>query len=249
MASPLSVANSLYVLYREASRSPWIVAALRDADAIEADSAPTPDTGDPVMVLGGFLSHPFYYAPLARVLRAAGFAVHFDAAVNARPFKPHMAELRARIERIAERSGRPLRIVGHSLGGIQALALLLDAPESIAQVVAVASPVVGGTPWRPLQRLVERILRVRAREMEGLHRGLTPYAGRVTTISSPHDMIAPPDTCGIDGAANMVLDEVPHPERALASHVGVVFMQTAMRAVVEALGGAEPNRTFLHRSC
>ena len=240
MAPPLSVANSLYVLYREASRSPWIVSALREPDTNEGESASTCDGGDPVMVLGGFLSHPFYYTPLARVLRDAGFAVHFDRAVNARPFKPHMTELRARIETLVDRGGRPLRLVGHSLGGIQALALLLDAPEYIAQVVAVASPVVGGTPWRPLQRLAERILRVRAREMRGLQRGLAAYAARVTTISSPNDMIAPPETCGIEGAVNVVLDEVPHPERALASHGGVVFMRTAMRAVVQALAGPAP---------
>jgi alpha-beta hydrolase superfamily lysophospholipase len=241
MPAPLSIANSLYVLCREASRSPWIVSALREPDASERELAASSDDGDPVMVLGGFLSHPFYYAPLARVLRRAGFCVHFDRALNARPFKPHMAELRAHIQTIVDRGGRPLRLVGHSLGGIQALALLLDAPEYVAQVVAVASPVVGGTPWQALQRLAERILRVRAREMQALHRGLAPYAARVTTISSPNDMIAPPNTCGIEGAVNVVLDEVPHPERALASHVGVVFMRTATRAIVRALAGMSPN--------
>jgi pimeloyl-ACP methyl ester carboxylesterase len=231
----------LYVVYREASRSPWIVSALRERRRNEPEPASSFEHGDPVMVLGGFLSHPFYYAPLARVLRGAGYAVHFDGAVNARPFKLHMAELRARVQTIVDHSGVPLRIVGHSLGGIQALALLLAAPEYIAQVVAVASPVVGGTPWRPLQRLVERVLRVRAREMQLLQRSLAPYASRVTTIASPNDMIAPPETCGVEGAANVVLDEVPHLERAFASHGGVVFMRTAMRAVVQALAGAAPS--------
>ena len=241
MAPPLSLANSLYVVYREASRSPWIVSALRERGGNEPEPPSTCEDGDPVMILGGFLSHPFYYAPLARVLRGAGHAVHFDGAVNARPFKPHIAELRARVQTIVDQSGVPLRIVGHSLGGIQALALLIAAPECISQVVAVASPVVGGTPWRPLQRLAERVLRVRAHEMQLLQRSLATYASRVTTISSRYDMIAPPETCGVEGAADVVLDEVPHPERAFASHGGVVFMRTAMRAVVHALAGAAPS--------
>lgn len=237
MRSSLSLPESLRLLCREASRSPWIcLSALRRAteEPLEGDAA---TGGQPVLVLGGFLSPPFYYAPLGRSLTRHGYRVHFDDVVNVQPLRRHIARLTARAEAIADASGSALRIVGHSLGGIQAMVLMLERPALVAQVVAVASPVAGGTPWQPLQRLVERVLGVRARETRVLERRIAAYASRITTISLPRDrdLVAPPETCSVEGATNVVLTTLPRSDRALASHGGVVFMRAAVRAIVAAL--------------
>jgi pimeloyl-ACP methyl ester carboxylesterase len=129
----------------------------------------------------------------------------------------------------------PVRVVGHSLGGLQALALLQERPDSVSQVVAVASPVIGGTPWQPLQRLAEHVLRVHPEEADALRARLDGLCDRITTISVPGDLIAPPARCALPGAHNVVLNTLPGSDRSLASHTGMIFMRSVMRVVVAML--------------
>jgi pimeloyl-ACP methyl ester carboxylesterase len=233
MAATQALTNALQVIYREASRSPWIcLNAWRETS--KARSAATGDDRAPVLVLGGFLSHPYYYAPFGRVLEEHGYDVLYDEVFNAQPFKPHIAALGTRVRRLADDAG-PIRVVGHSLGGLQAAALLLECPDAVRQVIAVASPIMGGTPWRPLQRLAERVLDVHGAETETLRTQLAPYAARLTTISSPQDLVAPPSVCTIAGANNVVLSTVPRRDQTLASHIGVIFMQTVVRVILATL--------------
>lgn len=234
MAATQGLTDALQVIYREASRSPWIcLNAFKDRDATGTTLA-AGDAGN-VLILGGFLSHPYYYAPFGRILGQQGYQIHYDEVFNAQPFKPHVSALAARVSALAATTGVPVRVVGHSLGGLQAAALLMECPDAVAQVITVASPIVGGTPWRPLQRLAERVLGVHGDETEMLRAGISPYADRVTTISSPQDLVAPPSACTIAGATNVVLSTVPSRDETLASHIGVIFMKTVARIVLAAL--------------
>jgi pimeloyl-ACP methyl ester carboxylesterase len=196
---------------------------------------PPVDGAPPVLVLGGFLSHPYYYAPFGKLLANQGYVVHYDEVFNAQPFRSHVTSLSDRARALADETGSPIRVVGHSLGGLQAAALLLECPEAVGQVTMVASPIVGGTPWRPLQRLAERVLEVQASDTDLLRVSLEPYARRVTTISSPQDLVAPPSVCTVEGATNVILSTVPRRDEGLASHIGVIFMQTVVRIVLAAL--------------
>jgi triacylglycerol lipase len=242
MAARDTLIRLLTPLYREAVHSPWTgLSALRAHTGVssayalgeEDDVAASDDS--PVLVIGGFMSHPYYYAPFARMLRRAGYSVHIDDLFNCRRFIPYVERLCKRVDEIAAATGRPVRIVGHSLGGLQAFAVLAQCPDAIGQVVAVASPILGGTPWRPLQQLAERVLGVRARDSRVLYEQIEPYANRVTTISSPRDLIAPPRVCAIAGAGNVVLSTITSADRALASHTGVIFMPTAVRVILRSL--------------
>jgi pimeloyl-ACP methyl ester carboxylesterase len=242
MAAARTLTDALQVIYREATRSPWIcLNAFKDSDA--KTGAAANGNAAPVLVLGGFLSHPYYYAPFGRILGQQGYAVHYDEVFNAQPFKPHVAALATRVNRMADAAGQPVRVVGHSLGGLQAAALLIECPDAVAGIVTVASPIVGGTPWRPLQRLAERVLGVHGGETATLRVGVAPYADRVTTISSPQDLVAPPAVCTIAGATNVVLSTVPRRDETLASHIGVIFMATVARIVLAALARPKPDPT------
>ncbi len=235
MLATQALTSALQVIYREATRSPWIcLNAFREANAA-ADRPTAENDASPVLILGGFLSHPYYYAPFGRVLGQQGYAVHYDDVFNAQPFKPHIIALGERVARLADQAGAPVRIVGHSLGGLQAAALLIDRPQVVSQVITVASPIIGGTPWRPLQRLAERVLDVRASETDILRDGLQPHATRITTISSPQDLVAPPGVCTVEGATNVVLSTVPRRDASLESHIGVIFMETVVRIVLAGL--------------
>jgi pimeloyl-ACP methyl ester carboxylesterase len=244
---PRSIRDSLRVICHEAARSPWICLRALHAQGDAELSAEAPGAGATVLVLGGFLSHPLYYAPLGRILGRRGHDVYFDDAFNAQPLGPHVAKLAERVDAIVDRAGAPLRIVGHSLGGIQAMAVLADRPWAVAQVIAVASPVAGGARWQPLQRFAERVLRVRTRDARALLQRLAPLVERITTISSPQDPIAPPAACTVAGATNVVLSTLPRPDRTLASHGGVIFMRTAVRIILSAL--AEPAAAALPARC
>ncbi len=240
MAATQALTDALQVIYREATRSPWIcLNAFQESNATGSATA-AGDAGN-VLILGGFLSHPYYYAPFGRILGQQGYLIHYDEVFNAQPFKPHVSALAARVSAIVTMTGAPVRVVGHSLGGLQAAALLMECPDAVAQVITVASPIVGGTPWRPLQRLAERVLGVHGDETNMLRTGIAPYADRVTTISSPQDLVAPPSVCTIAGATNVVLSTVPSRDETLASHIGVIFMKTVARIVLAAL--ARPTRT------
>lgn len=246
MHAARALTDALQVIYREAVRSPWIcLNALKEPTSGPSRPAAAADA-PPILVLGGFLSHPYYYAPFGRLLGQQGYLVHYDEVFNAVPFKSHVSALADRVVRLADEARKPIRIVGHSLGGLQAVALLVQRPEAVAQVITVASPIVGGTPWRPLQRLAERVLDVRADETERLRHDLRPHAGRVTTISSPRDLVAPPPVCKIGGATNVVLSMVPRRDELLASHIGVIFMETVVQIVLASLlrGGARDVPVF-----
>lgn len=62
------------------------------------------------------------------------------------------------IEEATGEARAPVHLVGHSLGGLTALAVALDRPDLVASLVLVdCSPVPARLPWfvRPLSRLVE----------------------------------------------------------------------------------------------
>lgn len=235
MAATQALANALQVIYREATKSPWVcLHALRD-HTVTSEACRPVDGTPPVLVLGGFLSHPYYYAPFGRLLTQQGYAVHYDEVFNAQPFRAHVTALSTRARQLADEVGAPIRVVGHSLGGLQAAALLLECPEAVGQAILVASPIGGGTPWRPLQRLAERVLAVRGSDTDLLRHHLGAYARRVVTISSPQDLVAPPSVCTIAGATNVILSTIPRRDEGLASHIGVIFMQTVVRIILAVL--------------
>lgn len=225
--------SAVRLICREVARTPWIaLSALRDLPDVGSATA-TPKA--PVLVLGGFLSHPAYYAPLGRMIARRGHAVHFDGAVNVQALRPHLAALGEQVAELADRAGASVRLVGHSLGGLQAMALLAERPDVVGDVVAVASPVAGGTPWRPLQRLAERVLGVGAADATTLREALAPHVGRITTVSVPGDLVAPPERCALSGARNVVLSTLPRPDRVLETHTGVIFMRSVLHVILAAL--------------
>src|SRR5690242_6264581 len=117
MLAAQALTDALQVIYREATRSPWIcLNALKD-DAVD-DRRAGENHGAPVLILGGFLSHPYYYATFGRILGQHGYGVHYDEVFNAQRFKPHVATLAERVRRLRDAAGAPVRVVGHSLGGL-----------------------------------------------------------------------------------------------------------------------------------
>ena len=112
---------------------------------------PATDKGDAVLVLHGLWMNRFAMLPLVRAFKHAGFA---PLAPTYRSMQSTLAENVERLARqIASLSARRIHLVGHSLGGLLALALLQRQPVEeprLGRVVLLGAPVAGCASARAL---------------------------------------------------------------------------------------------------
>jgi pimeloyl-ACP methyl ester carboxylesterase len=97
------------------------------------------------VLVPGWRAPPASMIPLRNFLRFLGHdARDWELGVNeGRPERdaPRLAE---QVNRIASAAGRPVTLVGWSLGGTVARETARQAPAAIAQVITYGTPVVGG---------------------------------------------------------------------------------------------------------
>jgi pimeloyl-ACP methyl ester carboxylesterase len=101
--------------------------------------------GAPVVLVPGWKAPPASMGPLRSFLCFLGHdARAWELGVNeGRPERdaPRLAE---QVERLASAAGRPVSLIGWSLGGTVARETARQVPAAIAQVVTYGTPVVGG---------------------------------------------------------------------------------------------------------
>lgn len=101
-----------------------------------------PDHGPPAMVIPGFLATDRTTMDIRRAMARAGWRVHPWALGMNLGAKPDTLELlRARLEEIYD--GRPVLLVGWSLGGMFARELGHRYPDKVRAVVTLCSPFSG----------------------------------------------------------------------------------------------------------
>ncbi|TFV56264.1 alpha/beta hydrolase [Geodermatophilus sp. DF01-2] len=114
----------------------------------------------PVLVLPGLLASDMSTVPLRRWLRGLGYpVVGWELGRNRGPTPEVVEALPGLVERLADRHGTPVSIVGQSLGGIFARRLAQRAPHHVRQVVTLGSPfalVDGGDDAGPGARVYRR---------------------------------------------------------------------------------------------
>ena len=103
-------------------------------------AAPTGD-GHPVLVLPGWLASDTSTRALRWFLRDRGYHAHgWRLGRNHGPTSEIVTGLAARLATLRARHGRPVSLVGWSLGGIYARELARRRPEDVRQVITLASP-------------------------------------------------------------------------------------------------------------
>ncbi len=97
--------------------------------------------GHPVLVLPGFLASDRSTGPLRAFLRGRGYRTHgWGRGMNLGPWPEVLPALDERLRALALRHQRKVSLVGWSLGGVFARALARRAPDSVRQVITLASP-------------------------------------------------------------------------------------------------------------
>jgi len=117
---------------------------------------PATDNPQMVMMLPGFATHPVRMRYLARQLEAAGHRTkRWGLGFNWGPDEQNFAALEARLADLHARHGRPVVLLGWSLGGLYARELAKRQPHAVAKVITMGSP-FSGSPrannvWRAYQ--------------------------------------------------------------------------------------------------
>jgi pimeloyl-ACP methyl ester carboxylesterase len=223
----------LRYLALEARAGLEFVAALAAWPALQA--APGGD-GHRVLVLPGFLADDASTALLRAFLRTRGYrASAWGLGRNLGPSSEVLQGLGARLSDLQRRAGgRKLSLVGWSLGGIYARGLARRFPDSVRQVIAIASPI--RDPFSTRAYRVARQYRANRgyRGSSRVERVLRdPLAMPCTSIYSRTDGIVHWESC--------LLDEADHHQNVEieSSHLGMGHHPLALYVIADRLSQPE----------
>jgi pimeloyl-ACP methyl ester carboxylesterase len=114
-------------------------------------------TGEPVLLIPGFLAGDISLGPMAQWLRRIGYRpcrpgirVNVDCTTRA------VERLEEQLEELAERHRRGVMIIGQSRGGAMARILAVRRPDLIDRIVCLGSPLVDQFAVHPFVRLQVR---------------------------------------------------------------------------------------------
>lgn len=168
--------------------------------------------GSPVVVLPGFTGSDSSTAGLRGILRMLGHdVVGWGLGRNLGPTPGVLAGLQRLLSTVADRHGKPVSLVGMSLGGIFARQLAVARPDEVRRVLTL------GSPYRLTDRTRSNVDRT-YRSVAHTHATDIPRPGRgpagrplpvpTTSVYSRTDGIVPPNACR-------------EPDTSLAQSVGV----------------------------
>lgn len=193
--------------------------------------------GDPVLVLPGLLTGDAQTSTLRWWLSRAGNDAHtWDLGLNIGPVSRVAEGLDRRLLALADSTGRPVSLVGWSLGGLYARALARRYPGVVRQVVTL------GTPFRQSddrQTRATRLYRALGRwhvaesDLVVFEDSGEPVPVPATAVYSRTDGIARWHTC-LD-----VVSPTAENVRVRASHFGLPVNASVVYAVADRLAQPE----------
>lgn len=168
----------------------------------------------PVIVYGGFSATKYFYAPFRKRLQNA-LSTSVDLAhpapwwdlfgFNAWPAQYTIADFEQRVAAFPPQS---VTLIGHSLGGYQALVSAFRHTELIDKIYLLACP-IWGSPHaeRGYEYAIRQVMHVSDKFVEQIRQFSTRIARRIVTIYYRADMLAPEICCYIPGARNYCIGE------------------------------------------
>ena len=257
--------RGLRALAREASIVTEAVRHRRRAAEIKASHRSSPyavrtsrqGSGDPVLLVPGFLAGDYTLASMARHLRHLGHRTYRTGIfANVGCIDRGTEALEQRLEQIAERRERKVTIVGHSLGGMMGRGLAARRPDLVAGLVTLGSPMLA--PGAAHELLIAQISLLRRLQRLGLanlmgedcttgscalrmwdeSRKPLPDGFPFTAVYSKRDGIADWRAC---------IDPAGQAREVRTSHVGMALDPDVIDIVVEALAAIQARPPALRR--
>jgi triacylglycerol lipase len=202
-------------------------------------------TGDPVLLVPGFLAGDGTLSLMSKALRHQGFRTyrsHIRANVGCT--LDAAAQLEERLERIVQHRESRVRIVGHSLGGMLARGVAAKRPDLVSGIVTLGSPVLApGAHHVSLSRSVDMLVRLSRAGVRGLMAEdcVAGACARESFDRAQADMADDVDYTAIysrrDGIVDWraCVDPAAIPVEVTASHAGMALDPEVISAVVQAL--------------
>jgi pimeloyl-ACP methyl ester carboxylesterase len=186
--------------------------------------------GQPVIVIPGMMSSDRATALLRRSLARAGFVVEgWGQGMNTGARPAQIARLEQRMADLAARTGKPVVLIGWSLGGLFARVLAQRHPEACRLVLTLGSPFSGdrraNNAWRVYEALNDHTVDAPPFAEDP---GVKPPVRTIAVWSRRDGIVAPHCARGEAGQSDRAI-EVPYRHFELASASG------AVKAVLEIL--------------
>lgn len=213
-------------------RRPWReLGVLRDvADLRRLDTRTLARGRRSVFVLPGFQTGDSSTWVLRRALSRAGHSVRgWGMGLN----RGNVRSLLPRLIDALSQGQQPVHLVGWSLGGFIAREIAREIPNRIAQVITLASPVVGGPKYTAAaSHYLKKGIDLDKIEREVAKRDFThPLTVPVTALYSRNDMVVCPAAC-----IDRFNEHVDHIE-VDCGHIAFGFNRHVIRIVAERLAG------------
>jgi pimeloyl-ACP methyl ester carboxylesterase len=186
--------------------------------------------GAPVMVIPGFLSVDRATVRLRRSLGLAGYRAYgCEQGINLGASEARLGKLADRVAEIAERTGRPVALIGWSLGGLYAREIAKRAPKTVSRVITLGSPFSGNPRANNAWRLYEFVNRHPVDRLPiECDLAIKPPVRTIALWSRGDGIIAPACARGLPGESDISIE-------VACGHIGFTFESEAIAAVLDAL--------------
>ena len=198
--------------------------------------------GAPVVLVPGFLASDWYLLEMFHWLRRIGYRPYLSRiGRNADCLDVLVGRLFETIEGAKAETGRPVHLIGHSLGGMLSRSAALRRPAAVASVITLGSPFRGIRP-HPLVLQATRIVRSRTQRQRQRPDCFTTTCGCETVASMQS---APPTSIPqlavytkSDGIVDwrMCMNDDPAMDVEVAgTHIGLAFNPAVYRLIATRL--------------
>lgn len=202
--------------------------------------------GEPVILVPGFLGCDLYLMEMYLWLRRIGYRSYMShIGQNAECPDLLIHRLMSTVNRVYARTGEPIHLVGHSLGGVLARGIVARRPDRVASITMLGSPFRGVrvSPW--VYRTIEYVRkRVHGRRNRGKQCFTTMCAcGFSCTMryDFPADIPQTAVYTKTDGVVDwpVCINDDPKTDIEVKStHVGLVWNAQVYRVVAQRLSEA-----------
>ena len=171
-------------LWAELFRAPLEYYALRLSPIFIGCGVPRGD-GKHIFVLPGMAGSDSYLFTLRDWLNRMGYRAHRSGiGINDGDILAKTSQVIESIERVAESTGKPVTIIGHSLGGVEGLHIAHLRPDLVETLVTLGSPIHGD----PRAAVHPRVAEYGQRHLTISPELIEEYR-RITTIYSLHPQV------------------------------------------------------------